>query len=184
MHIRQALPADAAQIAPLIYHAIGDIAYRLTNTQTLPEALAVLEQMVQQTNNRHSYQTTFVVQDKQDMLGIIVLYDGKTGKQLDALWTAALQQQGATVAIDIEAHDDEYYIDTVSVAPQARGKGIGTKLLAFAEQQGRTLGYKKLSLNVEKEKDRARKLYMAQGFRITEDWMIIGEPFDHMVKDL
>ena len=36
--------------------------------------------------------------------------------------------------IEIEAHDDEFYIDTVCVAPEARGIGLGTKLLQFAEQ--------------------------------------------------
>ena len=32
-----------------------------------------------------------------------------------------------------EAYGDEYYIDTICVSPKARGLGIGTKLLQFAE---------------------------------------------------
>lgn len=181
--IRQATPHDAPKVAPLIYDAIGEIAHRLTGETTNDKVLATLTTMIQGENNRHSYQTTFVAEDDH-ILGIIVLYDGKQGKQLDTLWMNTLQAKGQLVTIDIEAHDEEYYIDTVCVTAHARGKGIGTKLLHFAEQQGRSLGYKKISLNVEKEKDKARKLYLTQGFIITEPWNIIGEDFDHMVKEL
>ena len=86
--------------------------------------------------------------------------------------------------IDIEAYDDEYYIDTICVAPHARGLGIGTKLLYFAEQHARTMGYKKISLNVEEVKIKARQLYEKQGFITTEPWKIIGENFHHMVKEV
>lgn len=183
IYMRQATKEDAKQIAPLIYEAIGDIAHRLTGETRDQAVLATLEKMIQDENNRHSYQYTFVAQDE-NLLGIAVLYDGKQGKELDALWMKELQTKGQLVAIDVEAHDDEYYIDTVCVTPNARGKGIGTRLLQFAEQQGRTLGYQKLSLNVEKDKEKARKLYVTQGFTITEPWTIIGEKFDHMVKEL
>ena len=185
IHIRQALPDDAPFIAPLIFDAIGDIAQRLTGESIYSNVIAELEKLVRATDNRHTYVNTFVVTNNQEILGITVLYDGKTGRELDGILTKKLQEKSETsTQIDIEAYDDEYYIDTICVASHARGLGIGTKLLYFAEQQARTLGYKKLSLNVEEGKTKARELYERQGFVTTEPWKIIGENFYHMVKEL
>ena len=182
--IRQATPNDASSIAPLIYDAIGEIANNLTGEQQLPKILVSLAQFVTETTNRHSYLNTFVATKEDTILGIVVLYDGKRGYELDRQLEKQLAQKNIHVTLDVEAHDDEYYIDTICVSKEARGLGIGTKLLQFAEQRGKELGYDKLSLNVEVEKIDARRLYERMGYVITEPWTIIGEPFHHMVKSL
>ena len=182
--IRQAMPQDAKKIAPLIYDAIGDIANNLTGEQELPKIFASLEQFVTEKTNRHSYLNTFVAVQNDDILGIVVLYDGKQGNILDRQLEKQLAAQNIHVTLDVEAHDDEYYIDTICVAENARGLGIGTKLLQFAESNGRELGYDKISLNVEFEKLDARRLYERMGYVVTEPWTIINEPFHHMVKPL
>lgn len=185
IHIRQALPEDAPSIAPLIFDAIGDIAHRLTGESIYSNVIAELEELVRATDNRHTYVNTFVATNNQEILGIIVLYNGKIGRKLDGILMKKLQEKFSTpTQIDIEAYDDEYYIDTICVAPHVRGLGIGTKLLYFAEQHARTLGYKKISLNVEQVKIKACQLYERQGFITTEPWKIIGEDFYHMVKEL
>ena len=177
MQIRQATVQDAPNIAPLIYDAIGEIANQLTNQSTIDGAIAGIQTLIEHTDNRHTYLNTYVAEESGQLLGVIVLYDGATGNKLDAKHARAYNIQ-----IDPEAYEDEYYIDTVCVHPSARGQGIGTKLLAFAEAEGRAKGYKKLSLNVELEKVKARRLYERMGFVVTEPWTIIGEPFHHMVK--
>lgn len=182
--IKQAEIADAKAIAPLIYDAIGNIANNLTGEQELPKILAALEQLVKETSNRHSYLNTFVAVANDTVQGIVVLYDGIQGAILDSQLEEQLAQKGNHLSIDVEAHEDEYYIDTICVSKEARGLGIGTKLLQFAEEHGRKLGYKKLSLNVELEKPDARRLYERMGFKVTESWTIIDEPFHHMVKSL
>lgn len=183
--VRQAAELDAQQVAPLIYEAIGDIAGRLTGAHENKDILSGLEELVRSEDNRHSYLNTYAAYGEEKILGIIVLYDGKMGKDLDGQLMKKLQEKhGSSYHIDVEAHDEEYYIDTICVAPDARGRGIGTMLLHFAEQQAKKLGYTKLSLNVETEKTKARRLYEREGFVVTEPWEIIGEPFYHMVKEL
>ena len=184
--IQQAKQENIIQITPLIYEAIGNIAYNLTGETDENIMLEKLQMLVKDENNRHSYLNTFVAVDvSSKVLGIIVLYDGKKGAELDrALEKSLFDQYGRTITIDIEANDDEYYIDTLCVSPEARGLGIGTELLKFAEEQAVTLGYSKLSLNVEVEKVKARALYKRIGFEETEPWTIINEPFIHMVKRL
>ena len=184
--IQQAKHENIIQITPLIYEAIGDIAYNLTGETNEKTMLEKLQMLVKDENNRHSYLNTFVAVDESSkVLGIIVMYDGKKGAELDrALEKSLLEEYGRTISIDVEAYDDEYYIDTICVSSEARGLGIGTELLKFAEEQAATLGYSKLSLNVEVVKLKARALYKRMGFEETEPWTIINEPFIHMVKRL
>lgn len=182
--IRQAQIQNASSIAPLIYDAIGDIANNLTGEQELDKILTSLQQFVTETTNRHSYLNTYIALQDDTVLGIVVLYSGKQGRELDRLLEAQLATKGIQVNLDVEAHDEEYYIDTICVSEEARGLGIGTKLLQFAEENGKQLGFDKISLNVELEKTDARRLYERMGYTITEPWKIIGEPFHHMVKSL
>ena len=182
--IRNAEIKDASAIAPLIYDAIGDIANNLTGQNVPQKILASLEQLVTETTNRHSYLNTYVAEKNDEILGIVVLYDGLLGDKLDRQLEEQLAKKGIHITLDAEAHMDEYYIDTICVSKDARGLGIGTRLLQFAEQKGKQLGYSKISLNVELEKIDARRLYERMGYSTTESWTIINEPFHHMVKSL
>ncbi|MFL1998828.1 GNAT family N-acetyltransferase [Lysinibacillus irui] len=181
--IRQAQPDDAHAVVPLIIEAIGDIANRLTGEQSSEAVCQELTILFQRDDNRHSYLNTFVATEGEQILGILVYYFGAQAVDMDANLVKWLEEKNApSIIIDQEAHEDEAYIDTVCVSPQARGKGIGTLLLQFAEELTKQRGYKKLSLNVETQKEDARRLYERLGFVITEPWSIIDEPFHHMVK--
>lgn len=60
----------------------------------------------------------------------------------------------------------ELYIDTVSVSAEARGMGIGSKLLDFAGELAAKRGLGRLSLMVMYENTRARALYERAGFKV------------------
>ncbi|RUL47798.1 MULTISPECIES: GNAT family N-acetyltransferase [Lysinibacillus] len=185
--IRQAALSDAKQVAPLIYEAIGEIANRLTGESNYSNIINELEVLFKRTDNRHSYLNTYVAEDDQtkDILGIIVLYSGKDAAKLDnSLQQWLINKNASIITIDVEAHPDEFYVDTICVHEKARGEGLGTKLLAFAETIALKNGFTKLSLNVELEKVKARHLYERVGFVVTEPWTIMNEPFHHMVKQI
>lgn len=70
----------------------------------------------------------------------------------------------------------DYYSDSVTghvadlvVEAGAAGQGVGSALLAFAEQWARQHGFAMLTLSVIVENERARSLYRRLGFR--EDWI-------------
>lgn len=185
IYIRKAKITDAKQVAPLIYEAIGEIANRLTGEDNVDEIIEQLEVLFKRIDNRHSYLNTYVAEydETKVILGILVLYNGEDGTKLDASLQYWLQQKNAPITnIDVEAHPDEFYVDTICVDKDYRGLGIGTQLLQFAEEIACSKGYTKLSLNVEMEKENARHLYERLGYNITEPWTIINEPFYHMVK--
>lgn len=60
----------------------------------------------------------------------------------------------------------EVYLEQIGVSDKARGKGIGKKLMEWAEDMARSLGAKYISLDVMAA-NRARSLYERQGYVIT-----------------
>ncbi|WP_339251708.1 GNAT family N-acetyltransferase [Sporosarcina sp. FSL W8-0480] len=183
IQIRPAQPTDAEKAVPLIMDAIGEIANWLTGATEDEMVAERLRELFMRTDNRHSYLNTYIAEMSDHMVGIIVLYPGEDSSMLDCNLTNWLIGKGVpTPEIDAESLPGELYIDTVGIAPNFRGKGIGTQLFTFAEDLAKQQGYTKLSLNVETQKDSAIRLYKRLGYEIVSPWTIIGEPFHHMVK--
>jgi ribosomal protein S18 acetylase RimI-like enzyme len=68
------------------------------------------------------------------------------------------------------------YLASIAVDPGARGRGVGSALLAFVEQRFRP-AHRHLFLCVSSFNDRARRLYERQGFRVAgefPDYVIDG----------
>lgn len=183
--IRRAQPQDAVVAVPLIIEANGDIADRLTGETTPTAVEQAFITLFQREDNRFSYLYSYVAVETstQQILAVLVAYNGAEVVALDANLTQWLRNKNDPLAVvETEAHKDEYYVDILCVQPTARGKGIGTKLLQYAEQLTIQQGFHKLALNVEPAKDKAIKLYTSLGFAMTETWFIINEPYYHLVK--
>lgn len=183
--VRPAQLADAPFVAPLIVDAIEEIANRLTGEDETTAILTSLEELFKRTDNRHSYKNTYIADIDGKVAGIMVVYGGDQALALDSNLEHWLAAKGANVqTIEVEARPDEFYIDTICTAPQYRGQGVGTALLKYADTIAKEKGYPKVSLSVEKQKERARHLYEKMNFIYSEPWMIIGEEFDHMIKNV
>jgi len=63
--------------------------------------------------------------------------------------------------------DDALYIDNVAVAPSQQGRGIGDKLLAFAEQKARDMGLRKLTLLTNEKMVYNQTYYLKHGYAET-----------------
>ncbi|MBQ0140711.1 MAG: GNAT family N-acetyltransferase [Kurthia sp.] len=183
--VRKSTVQDGPAVAPLIIDAIGEIANRITGEETEEKIISSLIELFEREDNRNSHLNTYIAEHDGQVAGMMIIYGGDKAINLDAQlekWLAAKNTQIQT--IEVEARPDEYYIDTICVHPDFRGQGIGTILLKHAEVLCKEAGYSKLSLSVELEKKRARHLYEKIGFVYSEPWMIIGEEFDHMVKEI
>ncbi|HTD17110.1 MAG TPA: hypothetical protein VK673_18140, partial [Chthoniobacterales bacterium] len=67
--IRPAVSDDALDAVPLIFEAIGSIAFVLTGTEVLAEAMSILENFFQQEGNRVSYENTLVIEESEANAG-------------------------------------------------------------------------------------------------------------------
>ena len=81
-------------------------------------------------------------------------------------WPGALWRQGL---LGLLSRDDggggRFLMDGLVVAPEARGRGIGTRLLHAAADEARARGFREIRLDVVDENPRARALYERMGFR-------------------
>jgi ribosomal protein S18 acetylase RimI-like enzyme len=62
---------------------------------------------------------------------------------------------------------DELYVDGIAVLPEARGLGIGTRMLDEAAATARDLGKRFVRLHVIDTNPRAQALYARLGYRVT-----------------
>jgi ribosomal protein S18 acetylase RimI-like enzyme len=186
MSIRKAVPDDASIAAVLMFNAFEDIAYKLTGAQNVDDVLAVLSQFFREESNRLSYRHVLVEEIDGKPVGLLIAYHGSDAARLDQPLLERLQRihHDPSITIDQEANPDEFYIDTLSIAPEYGGRGIGTALLHAAEQWAASLSYHKLALNVDQNNELAYRLYHRLGYRIDKVRYLYQHPYNHMVKYL
>ena len=84
-----------------------------------------------------------------------------------------------------------WYVNVLAVLPQFRGLGLGTQLLGFADEIGRTLGKRGMSIIVSDSNAGARRLYQRCGYReiamrpmVKEGWRSEGGNWVLLTKGL
>lgn len=184
--IRPAKKEDRSQAAVLMVDAIHDIANALTGESDKSKVLEQMEKYFCEEINRLSYRNCLIKTVGEQPVGIVVAYHGKDAPALDAPILKHLENSngGAPATLDNEADPDDYYIDTVSVSPEFGGRGFGTELLEASIQHVKEQGYRTVSLNVEEDNVKARKLYERLGFRHKKDIVIHHHTYAYMVKTL
>lgn len=183
--IRQAEKTDYKEASILIHDAIHDIAYALTGENEKRKVLEQLENYFCQESNRLSYHNCFVKVIDDKPVGIIVAYHGKDAKELDKpICKHVKQVTGKTPSFDQEADETDFYIDTLSVNPTFGGRGFGTELLQFSIATAKAQGYPTISLNVEENNVKARKLYERLGFSYKKTIVINHHDYHYLVKKL
>ncbi|MBV8224892.1 MAG: GNAT family N-acetyltransferase [Verrucomicrobia bacterium] len=190
--IRPATSDDALDAVPLILEAIGSIAFVLTGTKVLAEAMSILEQFFEREGNRVSYENTLIIEESganagdRRIIGVAISYDGSVARKLDEpLEEAAKLQSGSPeYRIPTEAESDEFYLDTVSVNRNYQGRGIGRRLIEAVCEKGRQLGRNRVGLLVDVTNPDAKRLYERLQFRVNKQRELAGEDYFHMIRDL
>lgn len=69
-----------------------------------------------------------------------------------------------TLGFSLEFHGRDAFIDEIYLREDFRGQGLGKKTLRFLDEKCREVGVKALHLEVERENENARKVYLKNGF--------------------
>lgn len=188
MKVVKADIGHAPLIGRAITIAIGDeITESLAGPEhTVSDVADLFERLGARADTQYSYKNTWVaVDDNGAVMGLAICYDGALLVPLRRVFFAEANRliglivEGDVDALPGETSDDEVYLDTLCVFPLYRRRGVATALIdavkEFADGVGKPLG-----LLVDKQNERARKLYEKAGFRFVDERPFAGELMDHM----
>jgi ribosomal protein S18 acetylase RimI-like enzyme len=82
-------------------------------------------------------------------------------------WTGAVWAVWGLRLASHPARPDEIYIDGIAVSPEARGLGVGTRLLTEIDDIARAHGKRYVRLDVVDTNPRAQALYERVGYKVT-----------------
>ena len=147
------------------------------------KVLKILEYVFSSEYDRFSYKNCTVYEIEGEIKGFSLTYHYDEVNTMKEFWYGEvvsyfnLKKESIIFDYD-EVLVGEFYLDTLFVFSDARGEGIGNKLLTEFVNSGEA----KLSLNVAQSNNRARKLYESYGFKKECEIFIGHENYDHLIR--
>ena len=180
--VRSAKPSDSQFAVPLIIQAMGELAAKFAHLED-PEAInSLFQHFFKLKDNQYSFENTLVYVEDETIIGSINAYDGAKLAMLREPFLKYLNiNNSLNLSAEQETESGEFYIDTVSVKPEAQGKGIGKQLILQAIKWAKELNHSYVGLLVELNNPRALKLYQNLGFRIKNEKTFMGGLYYHLV---
>lgn len=187
MRIIAARKEDAPLIGRAVTMAIGhELARELAGPEHTPEDVeALFADLAAREDSQYSYRNSLVALDGETVAGVLVCYDGEGLKRMRRVFFAEAAKRlgldpGAPVdLLPEECGPDEFYLDSLAVWPEFRGRGIARALIEAGAERARASG-KPMGLLCDKTNARARALYDSLGFRPVGERPFAGELMDHM----
>ncbi|MHC8949102.1 GNAT family N-acetyltransferase [Sphingobacterium hungaricum] len=179
--LRKATKNDASALADLMLLAMDEIVYYFIGDKNPLHAKDFLMHFISLENNQYSYENSYVAEENKQILGQITLYDGKDLSKLrEPIKNYLSEKFKRELQFEDETSAGEIYIDTLSVFPQAQGKGIGRGLLNFSIQEFAVNQNQVLGLLVEKSNPNAKKLYIQVGFKMVNEARLFNKEMEHL----
>lgn len=185
MLIRPATKEDAPAIASFISMAEGEMVQFFTGTDNREAAARELVKFVlDPRQSRYSLEQNLVAEIDGRPAGSVMSFPADRQHELDEVVIEALNKRGIGLRrLSFEGIPGTYYLSTMGVNPDFRGKGVGTALMEAAEERARKLGFSRASLLVSPDKPRAKNLYERRGYRVVEDIAIAEVPYHRMALE-
>jgi hypothetical protein len=180
-------PAQASDV-PLLYDLMAIIwqdmefePYVTLDDKTFKQAM--LEHLIDP-KQKYTYQNCWVYESSRtgQIQGLILGYPGDLEPAYDRLIEQQFgdYQDLGDFVLTRESRDDEWYIDMLVVAPEARRLGIASALIKHLDTihtPGTVLG-----LNCDLVNPRAKALYRRLGFEVRDRVTFSGHDYHHMQK--
>ena len=183
INIRKAQKEDASQIAELFMLAwpVEDIMN--SNGITYQQLHESMTEIAATQQTIYSYENTFVAEVGGKIVGAMCAYDGADYQKLKQPIVNILGSDSGFAQLK-ETEAGEFYLDSVGVHEEYRGRGIATQLFAAQIERAKSLGHKIVGLIVDEDKPQAEALYTRLGFRHIDQKDFFGHMMKHMVINL
>lgn len=130
------------------------------------------------------YQNTIVIEKKQQVVGVLIGYPAALEKEINSYYQKLAPKYGLPRNLELFAEEswpDEWYLDSIAVAPAYQGQGLATKLITALPQ---FFDVSLVGLNVDFQNQRALRLYQRLGFQIVGTTKIGSHQYHHMQKSI
>ena len=131
----------------------------------------------------YSYENTIVAEVDGKVVGAMCAYDGADYQRLKQPIVDALGKDSGFADLK-ETEAGEFYLASVGVLPEYRGRGIASLLFEAQCQRAASSGHKVAGLIVDEDKPKAEALYKRLGFRHVGNRDFFGHTMKHMVRQL
>jgi ribosomal protein S18 acetylase RimI-like enzyme len=118
-----------------------------------------------------------------EIVGAMCGYDGADYQKLKQPIVDMLGEDSDFAQLR-ETEAGEYYLDSVGVLPEHRGKGIASRLFEAHFERAAAQGHKVAGLIVDVDKPNAEALYARLGFKHVGFKDFFGHEMKHMVREL
>ena len=191
--IRKARKEESAQIAELFMLAwpvdeiLDSIGSNWNPMESNPISYEYLHESITliaaSEESIYCYENTLVAEIDGKVVGAMCAYDGADYQRLKQPIVDVLGP-GCMFAKLKETEAGEFYLDSVGVLPEYRGRGIASRIIEAQCERAASLGHKVAGLIVDVDKPQAEALYAKLGFTYLDDKDFFGHTMKHMVRNL
>jgi len=167
------------------------------------QAEKIITKLFPLTNHRLSMSHTHIALNNGKRAGILIMFPGRDIERLDwRFYRLLLRQYGLPGKITIirrglplvfmkECAPDEFFLSNIAVKSEMRGKGLGSMMLAYADEKARQGGYQKIALRVAIDNLDAKRFYQRHQYQIkaidlepNKRVAVLGPGYQSMIKEL
>lgn len=182
INIRAAKKSDAPIIAQVVAMAIGD--ENAMKNYCGENYIALLIQIIEHEHSQYSYRNALIAEIDNTPAGAIIGYDGAKLHELrNTTYSIIHNALGRTPSIPDETEAGEFYLDSLAVIPEYRGKRIAKQLITALCKRAFSLGHERIGLIVDFDNPHAEALYTSLGFSRVGTKTFLGHKMWHMQFD-
>lgn len=175
--IRIGQEEDLEQLIDLVMIVIEDMDLPLLKEIGKEKTKAMLMESSKNSGDRYYFRHAIVATVDEKIAGVLFGYPNEDEVKIDKSFN---QISPKPLFNSKETYGNEWYIDTLVVSPNYRGKGIAKKLIQSVPKFAGNVYKDIIGLNVDIDNPIAKNLYKSCGFVKVSETTIGSHSYDHM----
>jgi ribosomal protein S18 acetylase RimI-like enzyme len=183
---RLAQSSDARQIAELVAISSDGVAVIDWEQQAREEnctALDIGERIYQIPQQGYSYTSATIVEKNGQTAGMLLTFAMPDSSPRNPENRPNAHDTNVFAPYIYLEEPNSWYICGVAFYPQHRGQGLGTEMMALANEQAKEKGFSKLSLVAFEQNTGSVRLYERLGYRVVDSAPVVPHPMIHYSGD-
>ena len=182
--LRDATPMDAPFIARVVLAGIEMLEIDAEVTDEHQPILTHLIDICRMDDTLYSYRHTRIAEMDNKTVGALIGYDGARYAEMRAKTFGLVQQiSGLDLSKNaMETGEGEFYLDSMAILPEFRGKKIGLQLMRDRMDWASQNGFETITLLVDKDKPHLQRYYENLGFAFNEEMFVFGAWYNKMMS--